>query len=692
MKNYKSITLILLLVNILKINTQKSNKFMKFKEVKDEVNNSVKDFNYTLILSNIISLISDYYVFYDIEKSSYGKKFDILQELGQVKTDNTNYYEFITHVKQIIRKPNDGHFDFFSLILQNYTYYSPIQYYVSTENNETYLKYSSINPIINEYPNKNDIKKCEGKKIIKISNKDPFDYIQDFGKNYILREPHGQFSLNLRLTAKGTLATYPFDEESLTNIRLELDGCSFSFDYLISVNSSLSQINSLYLNNFDKIHKLPISYLPIIELDKKNDYESNLLSFKKEEKLWDLNYIDEFKYKYDKDEKVNVIYISTFYNQDIYAIQDYYEKVKEKLTENKDPIIILLDRNPGGYVALYLMLQKMINYQLTMTKIRASSRKTKNSTNIYKIMFKNTIYDIDTCLLVKNPDDIIEEDKYDNEITHNRSKVYSILNTYSLSFFKPSKIITRDPTDILVFTDGISVSAASFLINDLKESGNAIIAGYNGNPNRKKELFMASNSPSFVLNCNSFKDERCEYLKKNNLLITITNLETFNDSYINKTNETLIPREYQNVTIDYRSNIFGSYNDSKYSTFIKEGKKIIKYFKEYCSPNNINLIKINSTCKFGNSYTHGGHGCGNDKKWNYSTCIPSYCDEGYTFDTKNRKCIKDKCYELGRSIFRKYYIAFILIVLFVGFLLCYYIYKKFKYFEKNTSDYNTKLI
>ena len=135
----------------------------------------------------------------------------------------------------------------------------------------------------------------------------------------------------------------------------------------------------------------------------------------------------------------------------------------------------------------------------------------------------------------------------------------------------------------------------------------------------------------------------------------------------------------------------GEYNDSKYLTFIKEGKKIIEHFQDNCSPNNINLIKINNTCKFDNKYTHGGYRCGKDLKWDYSKCFPSYCDIGYIFDNKNKKCVKDQCYVIAAKIFKKFFILFILIILIVGFSLSFYIYKKFKYFEQKT-DFNIGLI
>ena len=100
MKNIQYIIIILLI--IIKINSQKLNNatIMKFNDIIDEINNKFKTVNYTEIISTLISLLSDYYVFYDIEKSSYGQKFDIIKDLKEVNIINTNFYTFITDVKK----------------------------------------------------------------------------------------------------------------------------------------------------------------------------------------------------------------------------------------------------------------------------------------------------------------------------------------------------------------------------------------------------------------------------------------------------------------------------------------------------------------------------------------------------------------------------------------------------------------
>ena len=55
----------------------------------------------------------------------------------------------------------------------------------------------------------------------------------------------------------------------------------------------------------------------------------------------------------------------------------------------------------------------------------------------------------------------------------------------------------RKPTEILVFTDGYSFSAASLFLQYLQKSGKGIIASYMGNPKYKNiKYFDISQSPS----------------------------------------------------------------------------------------------------------------------------------------------------------------------------------------------------
>ena len=237
-------------------------------------------------------------------------------------------------------------------------------------------------------------------------------------------------------------------------------------------------------------------------------------------------------------------------------------------------------------------------------------------------------------------------------IIHHRSKIVDLVTKdqrkelYNIrkEFLK---LNYKKPTDIIIFTDSYSYSSASFFIKAFQNVGGAITVGFNGNPNSTKELFDASQSPANVLQ--SFDD--CE--EKDNLeklgfkLGGITMGESYEDDYKNNNS---IPREYKLNPVDERVDIYEPYTDETYDIFIEKAKEIFKKYNEQeeCNPDNKRLIfekeGDNRCYNFtDDEYAHGGYICGDDGKWNYTSCQKYYCDLGYYYNIYEGKCIIDKC-------------------------------------------------
>ncbi len=698
MKNEKFILFFFISMFIFHFTNSKKEQTIKnvtFTEIINRINsqNELKEENYTEILNSVIGILNDYYVYLDIEKTyNFGNENDMIEKLKNVKTKNVKYYQFMTDIIKIIHSAKDPHLSFQPKSFLNYSYISPICYQIKKENDDyKVVYYIKDKDVLNLYDN-NLIKKINeniNKTITKINGEDPIDYIQNFGHSPLLKEPHGVFSFNLKIICEGSLLVAPFEENDLMNIRVELDEQIFTFNYTLKY---LDTPSFKFLSFFEEKmnESLYLSLKPTIM-----DIEKQYYSFKnnitvKDSKFWDYDYEGKLKFKVDKNSEINVMYHNSFMFKNLVGLQDVLMKIMNKLSSNKYPIIIIEDLNPGGYVSVPLILEKILNYKSSMTKFRLSTRITNNSKKIYDLPEFKKVYDIETCKEKKGEGEE-EIDKYDDNIIHKRTKVFSLIDTYLFSLFKPDKIIERNSSDIIVFTDGFSVSASSIFIQDLQESGNAIIVGYNGNPSQsqKDELFNSGNSPSPVIS-NILNDKNFTILKKYNITFTVTAFETFDDSYINKSkNEFLIPKEYLKFNIDYRSDIYGSYSDEKYMEFINYSKILNRKLKEQC-PKNSNTFQITKECKFEN-HTYTGYKCGNDNKW-VKECVPIYCEEGYFFDTKNRICKINQCYVLGKKRDRFYALIFILLVLVISFGLSYYIYKKFNNFETNVKDINTSLL
>ena len=232
----------------------------------------------------------------------------------------------------------------------------------------------------------------------------------------------------------------------------------------------------------------------------------------------------------------------------------------------------------------------------------------------------------------------------------------------------------RKPTEILVYTDGFSYSATSLLLKYLQYYGGGITAGYFSNPNLENIPYDSSLSPSSIfssdlllyLNVNGYKTLYNKY----NYAFVVPGTQSF------YTPDNLTrPLEYEVTPVDEKVNVYFdkvySSNDRIYASdltvFIEDSLKIFEKYKTYCNPNNKKLLLITSECdsKF-KKHTHGGHECGDDGLWT-KKCGASYCDIGYIFDHKNKKCIKNVC--RPGNILEKFLIIIFSIIGFVVLLV-----------------------
>ena len=170
---------------------------------------------------------------------------------------------------------------------------------------------------------------------------------------------------------------------------------------------------------------------------------------------------------------MNVIYQNSFvFEEEIngkkqydYNSYDIFTLITKKINMNNYPIIVIEDFNSGGYLGYSLLMQNILNYNLTLNKYNMAEK------------FKKGINYIDT-----------EIDDYGNNTKHNRTTIKEEdFSFYIYEYFKNVKGKIRKPNEIIVFTDGYSFSATSLFIKNLQETGNSIIVGYNGIPSKEKK-------------------------------------------------------------------------------------------------------------------------------------------------------------------------------------------------------------
>ena len=237
--------------------------------------------------------------------------------------------------------------------------------------------------------------------------------------------------------------------------------------------------------------------------------------------------------------------------------------------------------------------------------------------------------------------DEIVEVNYNDNIKGNITKPVEDLTWLNDEIINHKKnlINKRKPTDILIYTDGYSFSAASTFIKYFQYYGAGIVTGYFGNPKQNNIPFDSGQSSSSIfdnqtlysISPNGYKHLHDKY---NITLKMPGNQNFFDDLNLN------IPLEYLVTPVDERVKIFHHYKDSIYISFIEEAKKIFDKYKIKCNPRNKKLVYVTNKCdgKFENEYTHGGYECGDDGFWS-NKCVPSYCDIEFVFNHLQKKCI-----------------------------------------------------
>ena len=134
------------------------------------------------------------------------------------------------------------------------------------------------------------------------------------------------------------------------------------------------------------------------------------------------------------------------------------------------------------------------------------------------------------------------------------------------------------------------------------------------------------------------------------------------------------PLEYEINLVDERAGFYNGYDDFLYDDFIKVSLDYLEKYKNNCNPKNKKLLFITEKCTFPDKKTHGGYECDDEGNWNLTSCIPSFCDNGYIFDERNQKCVEDICVRQRRKerknrqkdkIYKILFIIFLQLFLFI---------------------------
>ena len=636
--------------------------------------------------SMLSKTFDDAYVFNEISKNppntsfsnNYYKKVDIQKILNDIDEEK-NGYIFYQDLKKALFSLEDLHINLdLSVgynILQNTYFHLPLNLYISKYNNEPrifgvenkdfYWKYFSNYQNVYEI-----IEKNKNFPISKINGKNPFDFITDFGKDYLnLKSRQATFFYKfVFFINNNNLYQLPLSIEELINFTVVYDNNeTFTTDYLITSYYNYSDIfkSNLFSNNNKQYNIFSkneaYNYISFNNIESINEklINKNYNQINNENEIieWDYSYSESYKCKADHQNKINVNFIGSFGSESIK--EPFYKTIidcVQLFDKNTYPIVLINYANRGGQVFLAQVLLELLSPKVEF-HIYSAFRKTETFKNTSELNdYFSLFYNSENCETL-NYDYLTKEEhkiNYGNNLSSILTEPFFFLGKKEKNEINKIKMNLknpRNPTDFVVFTDGFSYSSTAIFLKYMQYYGGGITVGYFSHPNVSKSQFDSGLSPSVIfdyLYLQLFSPEGYkQFYQLSQIIFKIPGIQTF----YNPENMS-VPLEYEFTPVDeivdiYEVKVSYKYN---YDIFVNKSLEIINKYKKECNPNNTKLVLVSKNCdgKFGNKYTHGGYQCGANGKWS-DKCVPSYCNIGYIFDHVKNECINDICSDIKQE-------------------------------------------
>ena len=640
---------------------------------------------YESILQNISKIFENSYAFYDIAKKppqpSFNKRYhmsiDLKERFNNLKVKDINIYEFYQKIKSVLADLKDPHIGLFfkDNYIEDFSILSPFMYYIQEYNgkkrmfasciSDSYLKYFKDYNNIYEF--------CVtyyNLPIKSINGIDPFEYISNFGGNYLsTKNPHGTFTYKMYYNNDLPLSEYPLTQKELEQLIVVFEDDEnkeetiiINTEYMIhSTIDIYEEIKEKKLRNLDEGRRVRSKYYSKNRKNMEKDREKREKKRNKKSKFfdgsqskrnlqeqftWSYNAEDMFMCAVDETNKINFYYIESFEPNDRNYFKEVIKNCAELIDGNTYPIVVVNQLNNGGYISLAQLFMGVLSPLIPINLFKGRLRVTESlkDTNEINNYINSNLTNINTCQkqtfkhLLK---DSVTPNYCENRLSQmfylNNAKLHDEIE--NIRYYMKNK---RKPTEILILTDGYSFSSSAFYIKYLQKMGGAIVAGYFGNP-YNSEVFDSSQSPSPIFTSGLLNDfnpnENINLNKDYRIILEFPGIQSFYG-----VDDKDIPLEYEVTPVDIRLDIYSGFDQNSLQNFIYNSQSILDNIKSKCFPSNKNLIMFSDECdnRFENSYTHGGFTCNENGEWS-KVCVAAYCDLGYSFDQKNKKCIKDVC-------------------------------------------------
>ena len=354
------------------------------------------------VISNLTSIIEYGYIYNDIVKNPpepeglnnyVHQAVNFTKALNGIETKDRKFYDFYREIREILGTPRDLHFRFYGLNtpsgikFDKMTACLPLSFYVDKDDkNETkvFIKYySNCADFFSEKIRQYVQEKSENKiPLEKINKKDPFDYIQNWGREYEgTKSPHAHFTLIKRVIHLFNLNVYPYKPEELKmEFKFEGDIVPLDLDYYIFIPSTNSTDNLLGANDlsedFDEFYENEMKqhsqeyFIPnIFDMIKKYKKSKGILLEEEKEKNaieWDYATTDErgLKCRVDTEKELNIMLQETFMFKNPVDAQEVVYQCAKKFHENDYKVVIIENFNGGGLAAFSYAIAQAIQVKI----------------------------------------------------------------------------------------------------------------------------------------------------------------------------------------------------------------------------------------------------------------------------------------------------------------------------------------
>ena len=238
--------------------------------VMDVLNNKpiLDEYYYRVIKRSFTLALEDLYAFTDIAinppepdfDQNYHQKFDVQQTLKDINHTETGLtlYQLYRKVRNIIADLKDPSI-FIETKYKNLQALSdlylafPIDFVIKkTDRPELFITYNEQFIKIFEQKKTDEIKENLDSAIVSINDKDPFDFIANFGGNIdSSKNPHGTVSRKFNTHNGQTLSSYPIGEEDLNMIINFKNGKTLNLTYAFISNNEIQDFNETIIKQVE---------------------------------------------------------------------------------------------------------------------------------------------------------------------------------------------------------------------------------------------------------------------------------------------------------------------------------------------------------------------------------------------------------------------------------------------------------